>query len=83
MPEPDKLHVVCHRPGLIRGGRPNPAHAVYSHGDITPEQLAELASEPQITLIVGRTLSDDDLAALAEIVAERKADEATDKKAKK
>lgn len=65
MANPDLLHVICHRPGLIRGGRSNPASASYEPGAFTAAQLAELAAEPEITLLLGHTPDEEDLAALA------------------
>ena len=54
-----KLHVICHRPGMHRGGRTNPKHAAYDLGDHSPEELAALRAEPEITLIVGDLLTDE------------------------
>ena len=59
-----KIHVVCHRPGLIRGGHRNPPHAVHDIGFHTPEQLRELIAEPEITVISGDLLTEADIAAI-------------------
>lgn len=79
MPAPDTLHVFCRRPGLIRGGRSNPASASYELGVFTAAQLAELCAEPEITLLVGHAPDEAELAALAkeepEVAAKPKARE--------
>lgn len=51
-----EYHVLCTRPGLRRGGRENPGHAVYQAGDHTPEQLHALLDEPAIVVVIGRRL---------------------------
>lgn len=53
-----KIHVVCHRPGLHRGGRSNPAHAVYDIGEHTPAQLRELLGEPEVRVVIGHALTE-------------------------
>jgi hypothetical protein len=59
-----QIHVICHRPGMFRGGRSNPPHAAYEPGDHTPAQLRELLAEPQTTVIHGDLLTEDMIAAL-------------------
>lgn len=48
-----QLHIVCHRPGLRRGGVTHPAHQAHAADAFTAEQLAELLAEPELTLILG------------------------------
>jgi hypothetical protein len=48
-----QLHIVCHRPGLRRGGVTHPAHQVHAPDAFSAEQLAEMLAEPELTLIFG------------------------------
>ena len=58
------IHVFCARPGMIRGGRENPFHAVYAAGDHTPEQLRELLADPLIAVIAGDAMTEDFVASM-------------------
>jgi hypothetical protein len=53
-----QIHVLCHRPGMNRGGRANPRHAAYDFGVHTPAQLRELLAEPEVTVLVGDVLTE-------------------------
>ena len=71
-------HVICGRPGLHRGGRPNPPHAPYKLGDHTPDQLRDLLAEPATHVIIGAEMTEDDVAKIeADLAA---AAEAAEKK---
>lgn len=59
-----QIHVLCHRPGMNRGGRANPRHAAYDFGVHTPAQLRELLAEPEVTVLVGDVLTEDYVAAI-------------------
>lgn len=48
-----QLHIVCHAPGMIRGGMRHPPHAVHALDAFAPEDLAEMIADPSMTLIVG------------------------------
>lgn len=74
------LHVICARPGMIRGGRANPLHAAYENGEFTPAQLRDLVGDPNITVIAGGEVLTTDAVDAAEASA-GEADGAT-KKAK-
>ena len=52
-----QLHIVCHRPGLRRGGVTHPAHRAHAADAFTAEQLAELLAEPELTLILGEMVA--------------------------
>jgi hypothetical protein len=70
MAKSELLHVICHRPGLVRGGRAHPAWASYEPGAFTLAQLGDLDKEPAITLLIGRQPTAEDLAAEAsEVIA--------------
>jgi hypothetical protein len=55
----EKLIVLCHRPGLIRGGKSNPAYAERDLSGYTREQLRELLDEPEIVVVQGTRLTAD------------------------
>lgn len=67
-----QVHVICHRPGMHRGGRANPPHAAHDHGVHSPEQLRELLAEPQITVIVGEKLTEAHVVAIEAAVEAKK-----------
>lgn len=41
------------RPGMHRGGRSNPQHAVYEQGDHTLAQFRDLLGDPNMVVILG------------------------------
>lgn len=49
----EKLILLCSRPGLIRGGKTNPAYAERTTADYTRDQLRELLDEPEIVVVQG------------------------------
>lgn len=55
------LVVVCRRPGLIRAGIRHPAVAEYPAADFSAEQLAEMLAEPELTLVIGRLMTEADI----------------------
>ena len=59
-----KYHVICHRPGLFRGGKANPSHAAYESGDHSADELSQLLAEPLTQVIVGDELTEDGIPAL-------------------
>lgn len=59
-----RLVIVSNRPGLIRGGVRHPQAAEYAPGTFTPDQLREMLAEPELTLAVGRLLTQADIDAL-------------------
>ena len=63
MPAP-LLHITCLRPGLRRGMgvAEHPAHASYALDAFTAAQLAEMAAEPLLVLLVGDRIVSDTLA---------------------
>jgi hypothetical protein len=78
------LIIVSRRPGMIRGGRQHPPVAVYSAEqalDFTPHQLADIAAEPEMTMVVGEVVAPDGIEAMVADFAT--AIEAAAKKAKK
>ncbi len=48
-----QYHVLSLRPGMHRGGRANPQHAVYQPGDHTPAQFRDLLGDPNFVVITG------------------------------
>jgi hypothetical protein len=56
-----KLIIVNRRPGMIRGGRSHPPVASYSAAEavaaFSPEQLADIAGEPEMTVVVGEEVA--------------------------
>jgi hypothetical protein len=66
-----KVHVFCSRPGMHRGGRPNPRHAEYDPGEHTPAQLRELVEDPETTVVIGDLVTEDYIAE-AEKLASKK-----------
>ena len=58
------IHVFCARPGMIRGGRENPFHAVYAAGDHTPEQFRELLADPLIAVVSGEAVTEAHMRAM-------------------
>jgi hypothetical protein len=51
------LVVTCGRPGMYRGGQPNPAAAVYPLDHFSEAQLLDLFGDPHISVVVGHPLS--------------------------
>lgn len=64
MSKGDTIVVVCTAPGMIRGGRANPAIREYPLGDWTREQLAEVATDPRCSVVLGRLLDVADVVGL-------------------
>lgn len=72
-----QYHVICSRPGLNRGGRSNPPHALYEKGAHTPEQLRDLLQEPATHVVFGEAMTEEHVAAYeAELEAAKAAAEA-------
>ena len=67
------LIVVCHRPGLIRGGRSHPPVASYAPEDFTPEQFGELVAEPEIILVMGELVTEENISAVLASAPDKKA----------
>lgn len=60
-----QLSIVCLREGgMIRGGIRHGRLAVHHAGDLSLEQLREMLAEPELAVIVGRPLTEDDIDAM-------------------
>jgi hypothetical protein len=64
MAKTEMLTIICTAPGMIRGGRRNPAIAHHATGEFTQEQLAELVADPNFYVVRGTQLDADGVAAL-------------------
>ena len=81
------LIIACHRPGMIRGGRPHPPVQSYTAAEavaaFTPEQLADIVGEPEIVVVIGERVAIEQIDAAAAAMADAAAEEArATKKAK-
>jgi hypothetical protein len=63
MSEP-MLHVLCARPGLIRGGVSHPSVQAHRMGAFTRAQLDEMLAEPAIAIVVGHRVMPEQLSDL-------------------
>ena len=66
------LIIVNRRPGMIRGGRQHPPVVAYSAEEaagFTAEQLADIAGEPEMTLLVGDIVTPERASEVAESIA--------------
>ena len=66
------LIIVNRRPGMIRGGRQHPAVAAYTAEqalDLTPDQLADIAGEPEMTVVVGEIVTREGVPAAIDALA--------------
>ena len=64
MAKEQKITVICTAPGMIRGGRKNPAIAHYALGDYTAAELAEVVADPNFYVVLGTQLDAEGVAAL-------------------
>lgn len=59
---PGLIHVFCARPGLRRVGLEHPAYHAYGRGELTDEQIQEMAADPLLILLVGDRIMPGNLA---------------------
>ena len=64
MANEQKITVICTAPGMIRGGRRNPAIAHYTTGEFSRDELAEVVADPNFYVVLGTQLDADGIAAL-------------------
>lgn len=64
MSKQEELTVICTAPGMIRGGRRNPAIAHVALDAYTQAELAEVVADPNFYVVRGVQLDADGVAAL-------------------
>ena len=59
-----QIHVISRIPGRIRGGRPTPPHAAYDLGAHTPDELRDLLTDHEITVVYCEAVTEEAIVAL-------------------